>query len=218
MTAPANSGGPGAPAGSQQQGQEPAAEQGQTDPSQQGGTGQEPGSAEQGTPDLTAITDPVLRSYVESQLRDAAEARQEAARYRTQAREAQGKVTEYERASETAEQTAERERAERDAETERLRQENRDLRVGGTVKAAALEAKAFDAELVYTLVESQVTLDDKGAPTNVAALLTDLKRDKPYLFRRTDAGAGAGADPGSSPEAGGGINAFIRGRGTAAVR
>lgn len=218
MSTPANGTGPGAPAAGQQQGQEPAAQQTDTAPTAQTGSGQEPPAGQPGTPDLTAITDPTLRSYVESQLRDAAEARQEAARYRTQAREAQGKVTEYERASETAEQTAERERAERDAETERLRQENRDLRVGGTVKAAALEAKAFDPELVYTLVESQVVLDEQGGPTNVAALLSDLRRDKPYLFRRTDAGAGAGADPGSTPGAGGGINAFIRGRGTAAVR
>lgn len=219
MTTPETGGAQEATAATQQTGQESSAATGQqTEPQTPEGTpGQEPGQTPEGQtpPDLSAITDPTLRSYVEAQLRDTAAARREAATYRTRAQAAEGKVQEYERANETAEQAAQRERDELAAERDRLAAEVQNLRVGTVVKAAA--STAFDPDLVFSMIREQVTVNDQGEPQNVQALVDDLKRDKPFLFRRTDAGAGGGAGAEGSPPAAG-MNDWIRGRATGAVR
>lgn len=191
-----------------QQGQEPN-QQGQND----GGTGQESGS-QGGQFDPSTIADAGVRAYVEKIAKDAHDARQEAGRYRTERNTFQQQAQQYQQANETAEQTATRERDADRAETERLRTENRDLKVGDTVTKAAAVAQAFNPTTVYGLIKDKIEVDQAGAATNVAALLTALKASDPYLFKRTSADAGAGQQ-GGSPS--GDMNAQIRnlaGRGT----
>jgi len=180
---------------------------GQEPTGQQSGAGQESGQQQQGQQgppagphgfDLSTIQDPALRAYLESQQRDTAEARQEAARYRTELRTAQAAEQTRARASETADQTAQREQTERNAEVDSLRTENRDLKVGGVVRSAATTAKAFNPETVWQMIRDKVQVDDKGAAINVEALMAGLKRTDAYLFQRGRATADAGG-AGSGP-------------------
>lgn len=220
MTTPANSGtGQEPAAGSTGQAQE-AAPAGTTAPAQSGQsggqepqqTGQQQGTEPTGTPDLSAITDPNLRAWVEHQAKQASEARQEAARYRTERNTLREQAEQAQRANETAEQTAERERAEQAAENERIRQENRDLKSGAVLSAAVTEAKAINPETFAALLKSKVTIKDDGSVEGVEQAITDLRKSDPYLFRRTDAAAGDGGGAQGNPAPGSTINDFIRGR------
>lgn len=158
--------------------------------------------------DLEQITDPATRAYVERQIKDAQEARQEAARYRTERKGLQNRVTEMERAGESEAEKAERERQERDAELEGLREKVRDMEVGGAVRDAAAKANAHNPERVWGIIRERVELGDDGKPTNVGELVTELKRTDPYLFRRTEGDAGAGRSGEASPSMD--MNALIR--------
>lgn len=209
--------------GTNQQGQEPAgsstAQQGQEPTGGGQGQGQEPGQGQQGqqggpngTPDLSGITDPNLRAWVEAQVADAREARQDAGRYRTERNNLQQQVQQFQRQNETAEQAAQREQAERDAEFQRLQDENRSLRVGQAFTQAATAAHALDPGALLNLIggPSKVQLDDQGKATNVDALISQARETYPWAFSRTSADAGGGA--GQQPSASGGMNDFIRGR------
>lgn len=162
--------------------------------------GQEPGSQQQGQEfDPSTITDPVVKAYLEKVQADAAEARKEAGKYRTERNGLKSKVTEMERAGETEAEKATRERQERDERLERLERENRDLKVGAVVQADATKAKAHNPARVWSLLQDKVETDDDGKPTNVAALIADLKKSDPYLFQRTSGDAGDGKGEGSQP-------------------
>lgn len=163
------------------------------------GAGQEPGNQNggtgNGTPgqiDVDAIADPAVKAFVIAQQKAAKEAREDAAKHRTRATALEAQKTEFERLSESAEQTAQREAAEREAERQKLLDENRNLKVGAVLRSAAETAKAYDPDTVLTLIGSKVTLDEQGAPTNVADLMAELKADKPFLFKRNGANAGEG--------------------------
>lgn len=188
----------------QQQGQEPADGQQQ---STEGTGGQEPQ-----TPSLDGITDPVLRSYVEKQISDAAEARRGEAAYRTRAQAAEAKVTEAQRANETAEQTAQREAQEREQETARLRAENKALKVGGQWSTAANAAKALDAQALLSLIggPDKIETDDDGKATNLDTLLKAAKKDYPWAFTRVASADAAEGGQGTGPQSGG-INSLLRG-------
>lgn len=211
-------------AASPQNGQEPTAQQDQQQGQQ--GAGQQPQEGQQGHPqqfDPTTIQDPALRAVVEKIVRDAAEARQEAARYRTERTTLQEQVQQFQRQNETEQERVQREADERQQRLEALEAENRTLKVSGVVTAAASAAKAFDPETVLTLVQDRVELDDKGKPTNVDDLINQLKQDKPWMFQRTPNGADAGAGQGGGQGTGdgapaGGINDLIRGSGRVRTR
>lgn len=187
------------------QGQESTANGGQGQES--GATGQSQGQGQQGDQgdefDLSKVQDPAVKSYLEKVQRDAKEAREEAARYRTERNDLKTKVTEHERANETEVQRRERETKERDEETERLRQEVKSLRVGTVVKDAATKARAFNPDVVLRMIAGSIETGEDGKPTNVDALLKDLKKSDPYLFRRegsNDAGHGnENGDEGGTP-------------------
>lgn len=197
--------------GNQQQGQESAA----NDQQGQGGTGQESGAqGQQGGQefDLESITDPALKSYLETQIRQAAEARREAAKYRTTAQEAAAKVQEYQQANETAEQKAEREAQEHQQRLATLEAENKALKIGGQWTKAASAAKALDADALLVMVggADKIELDDDGKATNLDALLKDARKTYPWAFARAAAAdAGEGGDGASGPAAKG-MNDFIR--------
>lgn len=190
-------------------GQEPHTEQGAgqgQEPPANGTEGQEPGgqATDQApnvqTMDPSTIQDPALRSYVEKVQKDAKEAREEAARYRTRAATAESQVNEFQRQNETAEQAAQREAQEKQERLDALERENRDLKVGTAVRAAATAAKAFNPNLVTDMLQAKVTLGEDGKPTNLDDLLKDLRKSDPYLFRRqANQDAGEGQGEGGSP-------------------
>lgn len=182
---------PGGTATGGQPGQEPG---GQQNPP---AGGQEPqgGQAGDGNPgaiDLNAITDPTIRSYVERQIKDAEEARKEAARYRTERNQFQSQAQQFQQANETAEQRAQREQQERDEQFQRLQQENRDLKAGTAVKTLADNAKAFNPDTVYGLIKGRLQYGEDGMPTNADTLIQELRQSDPYLFKRANADAGEG--------------------------
>jgi hypothetical protein len=201
----------------QQTGQEPAATD-QSQGQQQQGTGQEPGQQQQGSqdglPDLTGITDPTLRAWVVQQAKDAKDARQEAARFRTDLRSAQDQVTQYQRQNETAEQRAEREAQEHQAEVQRLTNENRNLKLGSQWTVAATQAKALDGQALLSLIggPDKIEMDDAGKATNLEALLAQAKETYPWAFSRTAGADGhEGAGAGGAGPVQGSMNDFIRG-------
>lgn len=206
-------------AGTPGQGQDPAGQQDQH-PAGTPQAGQAPGD---GDPQfsLESIQDPALKAYLQRQESELTRARQEAARYRTEARTHAEQVQQFQRQSETAEQAAQREATERQARLDALEQENRDLKVGGAVQAAAVKAQALNPTTVWDLIKArglQVETDEQGRPTNVDAVLAAVKASDPYLFRQAQVGADAGAGNGSGQvtgPAGSGddINSLLRGRG-----
>jgi hypothetical protein len=205
MPADQNGGGQGQESGAATQGQGQESTQGEQQQGQ--GQGQESGASQQqqgtdqGQFSLDAITDPAVRAYVEAQQRQAQEARQEAARYRTERNTlVQQNETEQERIA--------REATERQERLEALEQENRSLKVGQAIQAAASDAKAFNPVLVAQMLDAKVTLGDDGKPTNLQDLLKDLRQSDPYLFKRADTNAGEGKDEQSKPT--GSMNDVIR--------
>lgn len=178
---------------------------GQEPPADQGAQGQEPGTQQAGGTgtdgadgqiDVEKITDPALKAFVIKTRQAAEEARKDAAKHRTEAQALQAKVTEQERANETAEQAAAREAQERDQRAKALENENRTLKVGVAVRTAAEAAKAVRPDAVLAMIGHKVTLDDQGKPTNVDALLADLRQTDPYMFKRTSNDGGQGRDTG----------------------
>lgn len=186
----------------------PDANQGQEPDQQNPDQGQEPGGKTDQEFDLEAIEDPAVKAYVQRLQEKASKASREAARYRTERNGLQQKVTEHQRAGESAEEAQERERQERDQALEQLQRENRDLKVGATVRDEAAKAKAHNPARVWSIIQADVEVDDDGNPANVQDLLADLKRSDPYLFRRTDGDAGAGKGQDSTPPSD--INSTIR--------
>lgn len=164
---------------------------------QQGGTGQESGQQgqegqESQTFDLDAIQDPALKGYLSTLAKDVRESRQEAANYRTQLRQTQNQLQELTRKGETDADRQERERKEAQEERAKLIEENRNLKVGQAAVSAATKAMALNPATVAGLISSKVTLDENGDPTNVDALISDLKRTDAYLFKRISGDAGGG--------------------------
>lgn len=202
------------------QGQEPAAQTGtQTanqgqEPGAGAGQGQEPGQQQQGQQgpdgiDLNTIQDPAVKAYLEKVQRDAQEARQEAARYRTERNTYQQQAQQFQQANETEQQRQQREAQEAQERLTTLERENRELRVGTALQAAATQVGAFNPALVASMLDAKVTLDDKGQPANVQDLLKALRQSDPYLFKRTQGDAGQGNGGDAEPQ--GSMNDLIRG-------
>lgn len=197
--------------GSGQESTQGAGGQGQesgTQGNQQGQNGQQ--GAESGAFDFSTIQDPALRAWAEKVDRDARDARQEAARYRTERNQATQQAQEAQRANESEAEKAQRESQERQQRLERLEQENRALKVGSAIRTAATEAKAFNPDLIASMLDSRVTLDDDGKPNNLQDLLKDLRQSDPYLFKRADNNGGEGTGQESQPT--GNMNDVIRGQ------
>lgn len=178
-------------------------------------SGQQQGTQQQGQQgpegiDLNTIQDPAVRAYLETVQRQAQEARQEAARYRTERNTFQQQVQTFQQQNESDQERQQREAQEAAERLERLERENRELRVGTAITAAATEAKAFNPALVAQMLDAKVTLDDKGNPSNLQDLLRDLRQSDPYLFKRSDANGGEGTGQEGQPT--GNMNDVIRGQ------
>jgi hypothetical protein len=200
MSQSSTEGGTDQGSGSQQNGQDQGS--GQGNQAQGAGTQQGASNAETYTPpDLSAITDDALRETLLKRDKEAWTNGREAAKYRTERNTLQQQMEqqaeEARRANETEQQRLAREQQERDEKLTKLEKENRDLRVGGAIKAAA--TGAHDVNLVAELLLPKVTLDDAGTPTNTQTLLTELRAEKPWMFKpgpNQDAGAGNGEGQG----------------------
>lgn len=196
------------------QGQEPGQQQGagqEPGNGQQQGDGQGP-SGQQGQqgPDLSSLPEDV-RTYLERQQRDAAEARREAAKYRTDLRTAQGEVEKFRQATMTDEQR-------RQAEADALRKENEALkeqaRTAGLQAAVTTEATALrfhsPRAALAMLDRSEIEYGDDGKPTNLRALLEKVAQDEPYLVKRQ--GPGGGGEGRERQGSARGMNDLIRER------
>lgn len=77
-------------------------------------------------------------------------------------------------------------------------------------RKAAKTAGAPDTDIVFRVIKSDIEYDSDGEPTNIKALIDDLKTTTPHLFKpaatRVDGGAGNGAKPNKGDE----MNALIR--------
>lgn len=203
-------------AGNQGQGQEPASQQGQS--GDQGAAGQEPGgNGDQGNlTDLTNMTPEQLRTYAATVQKDAVDARREAASYRTQFQDAQGKLTEAERAKMDELDRVKLEAQEAKDALTQAQAQMAELTVGRAVREALAGAQALNPATAAKVLDSSLIVLDDGKPTeaSVKAAISALKTSDPYLFKRgASANAGAGRGPGASPQGGGSaINDMIRGR------
>jgi len=209
--------------GPQGQGQEPASQQGQQNASQQG---QEPGGdqggAGNGQADISKMSPEELATYAAKLQKDAQEARQEAAKYRTSHQEAQNKLTEAERAKMSEQEKVQADLEAAQGQLSTLQEENtglkaqvEDLTKGVSLREALAQAGAINPQTAYKVgTWSDVKLKDDGTvdPDTFKAAVNKLRETDPYLFRRgasADAGAGVGN---GSPEGGSSINDFVRGK------
>lgn len=189
------------------------------------GSGQEP-TGQQGTaagisttdPDLSAITDPNLRAWVEAQATAARDNGREAAARRVELRQVQQQMNELRQAHESDEQRAQREQAEREDRFKALEAENRSLKVLPQFSAKAVGAKALDPQALLTLLGGleAIEVGEDGQATNLDALIAQARTTYPYMFGRTNADAPGGQQ--QTAPVGGGINDLIRGRGTTQAR
>ena len=116
-------------------------------------------------------------------LDEAKKLRSEASSLRRRLKEAEGKVQSYEDASKTeAERQAEALKAAQDRATN-LEQRVRDLTAQTVVTDAARTAGAVAPSLIYRAVRGDLEFDEDGNPTNVDAVLADLKKSTPEVFR-----------------------------------
>lgn len=88
--------------------------------------------------------------------------------------------------------TGERDAAAKRAEEADIKLRNANARVA--VTEAATNAKAISAAAVYALIRPDLEFDDDGEPTNVAALLAQVQRKEPLLFRAANGSADGGKD------------------------
>lgn len=176
----------GAPQAGNPAGQEPPAN---TPPVSSAGSGQEPPKA------------PTLEQ-IQTEL---AEARREAAKYRTERnsfetelkKRTDAELTESERLKKTAEESTQK--------VSQLEQRLRRNELSLAIEREGRKLNLIDGEMAVLLIESKVQFDDEGKPKNVAELLTQLLKDKPFLVGGQAPTPGAGASA-TNPARGQGAN------------
>lgn len=137
----------------------------------------------------------------------AQKAAQEAARYRTELRDAQKLIADFQAKEKAAAdaQLSEVERAQKQAaewqqkhaDTTRAMQERI---IGLTIQLQASKLNIIDADAAVKLMDwSQLEFDDDGTPTNADKVLADLVTAKPYLVAAPSQTAQAGTTAGNAP-------------------
>lgn len=164
-----------------------------------GGEGQDPPTpAPEPTQDSGSTEQTFSKEYVEG-------LRQEAAKWRTELRSTQEKLTEYEKAQMSDLEKAQTAAQEAQARADELAADLHRERFDRAVVSAATRASLADPEDAIRLIDqSEVTVDDNGAPNrqSLDAAITRLTKDKPYLLSTTSAtgsGDGGSRGTGSSP-------------------
>jgi hypothetical protein len=176
-----------------------------------GSQGTVPGAAD--APEGTAAPDAATGQSAETTLppeivklrnETAALRRQLQALQKQAKQEAQETLTEAERiAAEKAAIEAEKAALERERRVFGLRQ----AALAAASRAGAIYPDVIDALLVSRM--DQIDFDDSGRPQNVDALVAELRKTHPGLFRAPAGTADGGAGTSSRPAAGG-MNEFIR--------
>ena len=116
------------------------------------------------------------------------------------------KLTAYEQSQLSEQQKAEGKAAE--AEQKREAADARakaaqDRVVKAEFKVAAKEAGIVDADLALLAIQSKIEYSEDGEPKNIAALLEQLVKDKPFLVSLP--GASIGLTPGAARSGNGGV-------------
>jgi hypothetical protein len=96
-------------------------------------------------------------------------------------------------------------------ERRRMEVENKlqELTLGEAVRTAATKAKAVDADLVWRAVDlGRVEYDADGKPTNLDALVAEVKKAHPILFGQARGDADGGSRGSTGPS--GDMNELIR--------
>ena len=181
----------GTPAATDTAGQRPTTDgtssQQSSDPaSQQPAPAAQPSAADgqQSPQQQEPIRDPVAKAAADAE-----------ARYRTQLRDAQRKIAEFEAAQKAAEdaklddlQRAQKQAAEwqqKHADTTRAMQERI---VGYEIQLQASRLNIIDPDAAVKLLDwTQLEYDEDGVPTNAAKVLADLAKAKPYLVAQSSA-------------------------------
>jgi hypothetical protein len=128
--------------------------------------------------------------------------RSEAAKYRVQAREAQDKLSEKEKAEMSEAERAKVEAEEAKAEAENLRSELRRERFQSALMSEASNQKFTDPTDVIALISQEdITIDEDGTPNrkSLKAAIERIAKAKPYLLTTTNSGSGDGGSRGSQP-------------------
>lgn len=121
----------------------------------------------------------------------------EAKSHRERAEAAEAELAELKKGQMSEADRITAESKEKDSRIEALTAENRDLRLEGVVTQEATSAKAIDPVLVFrALDKGAVEFDSDGKPTNVKALVADLKKAHPALFQRVEGSGDGGARQG----------------------
>ena len=125
------------------------------------------------------------------------ELRKEAAKYRTQVRDMEARLKEYEQAQLTEQERITAERDELRTLLDQATTRTQRLALESAVITAATRAGVIDPEVAVALVASQVVYDDDGLPVGVDELVASLVKERPYLANSAKTIPGA---PAANPQ------------------
>jgi hypothetical protein len=143
---------------------------------------------------------------------EAKKLRDENAALRRKSREADKASEEARKAQLSEAERLAEERAEFDREKAALAAERKSLRVRTATATTANRIGAIYPDVIEAMVLSQmeaVEFDDAGAPTNIEAVITDIRRSHPHLFR-AGTGSADGGPQGRQAPRGNSVNDAIR--------
>lgn len=135
--------------------------------------------------------------------------RQEAAANRKKAAEAEAKLKAREDADLSETQKLQKQADEANKKAEEAEQRSRQRVARAEVLTEATKAKLVDPDAAYRLIRDDIEFGDDGEPKNVATLIKQLAKDRPYLITRSTGSADGGSGH-DSRGAGGGMNENIR--------
>jgi hypothetical protein len=130
--------------------------------------------------------------YVKDLRKESADYRNKAKELQRKAEEAEAKAAELNTAFKASQEAAEKALH----ESKRLNSAFEQRLINAELKAAAMEAGLVDMDAFKMADTSTVKITEKGEVIGVKELITDLKKDKPYLFKeittsKKDSGAPA---------------------------
>lgn len=167
-------------------GQEPTQQTQTQEPPQDGAGDGKPQGGGEGSADTTTLTP-------EQAAAELARARQEAARYRNELRQAQTRVQEFEQAQMSEQERQQQRLQQLEAELQAERDRARTVTLQAEVVSEASSLGFHNPKAAARLMDQdRVEYDAEGKPQNVKDLLTELLRAEPYL------GRGAGSADGGS--------------------
>ena len=132
-----------------------------------------------------------------------AEARKEAAKYRTEKNAAETELNKRKEAELSDLEKANKRAKDSEDAVSQAAQELRQERALRQIEAAARKLNIVDEETAALLIKDKIEYDNDGKPTNVPKLLEELVKAKPFLVAQAN-GAGATGNP-TNPNRSGGV-------------